>query len=66
MADYILDLVLVLLKELSGAGEGNLVDVSVYLLLRHTDTVIDNFKGFGLLIQFNVNLEVSKFLLAVS
>ena len=66
MADDAADLVLVLLQELAGGGERDLVDILVDLLLGHADTGVDDFQGLLLLVQFDPDLEVAQFILAVA
>ena len=59
MAYYIL--VFVFLKELSGGGEGDLVDVLVNLFGRHADSVVDDLESLFLLVQFDPDFQVSEF-----
>ena len=66
MADDIADLVLVFLQEFAGGRKGDLIDILVDFLLRHTDTVIDDFQGFGLFVQLDPDLQVTDFVLAVA
>ena len=40
MTDDVVGIVLVLLQEIIDTREGNLIDVLVYLLFRHTDTTV--------------------------
>ena len=64
MADDAADLVLVLLQELAGGGESDLVDVFVDLLLGHADAFVDDFQGLLLFVQFDPDLQVPELILA--
>ena len=66
MADDVANLVLVLLQELAGAGERNLVDVFVNLFFCHADTVIDNLEGLGFLVQLNAHIQLAQLFFVVA
>ena len=60
MSDDTANLVFVFLQELAGRREGNLVDILVYLFLRHADTPIDNLERLFLLVQFHVDINCTQ------
>ena len=66
MADDAADLVFVFLKEFPGRRKGNLVDVFVHFLFRHTDTAVDDPEDLLLLVEFEIDLELAELLLIVA
>ena len=59
-------LVLVLLHELLGSREGNLVDVAVHLLGRHADAAVGHGERPGLLVDGHADREVAQFALGLA
>ena len=53
--------VLVLGKKCFRTGKGNLVNVFIYFVFRHTDTIIDKFNGFVFRADENVYPILSTF-----
>ena len=64
MADDVL--ILVLLEELTGGRERDLIDVPVDFLISHTDTGINDPQRLGLLVKFYAHLKLTKLALEVS
>ena len=64
MADDVL--VLVLLEELTGGRECDLIDVPVDFLISHTDTGINDPQRLGLLVKLDAHLKLTKLALEVS
>ena len=61
MTNDIVGVVLVLLKEVGNAREGNLIDIFVNLLLGHADTVVANGDSTFLGIQIHTYGEIVQF-----
>ena len=64
MADDVL--ILVLLEELTGGRERDLIDVPVDFLISHTDTGINDPQRLGLLVKLDAHLKLAKLALEVS
>ena len=63
---YISYLVLIFLKKLARGGKGNLVDILVKFLLRHTYTVIYNAEFVFLFVKFYLHLDFAEFALEIT
>ncbi len=59
-------LILVLLEELTGGRERDLIDVPVDFLIGHTDTGINDPQRLGLLVKLDAHLKLTKLALEVS
>ena len=59
-------LLLVLRHKLLGTREGNLVDVAVYLLHRHTDTSVGDCQCLLLLVYRHADSEVAQLTLGLT
>ena len=66
MSNDSLSLVFILIDELFGAGESDLVDELVHFIGRHTDTSVADGKGFLVLIDNNADSEVAEFALEIT
>ena len=66
MSDDVVGVVLVFLQEVVHSGEGNLVDVLVDFLFRHTDTAVADGDGSGLFVKFDANGQVAQFTLELA
>ena len=66
VADDGVCVILVLVEEVVGSRESNLVDVLLDFVSRHADTVIANGNGFGVFIDADTNLQVAHLTLEVA
>ncbi len=60
MADDVAGFVLVFLQEFPGRREGNLVDILVHFLLRHTDATVRDLDGLGLVVHIHADGQVAQ------
>ena len=66
MADDGVQLVLVFLEEFAGGGEGDLVDVTVHLVLGHSDAPVDDAEDLLLFVQLDADFHLTELALEVA